>query len=211
MMLRQHLILAFGLCALAPMLGIRAEEKAPVLVASPSVLLSESHSGVVEFSPDGKYIAYSPSSERTVSHYLYILDAATKKVVHRLGRRPYSFTPDSSRLVFIYPVEKWEPLEARPPYKDDIYDRVKIPLHQLDVYDVKTGKRLHQIPLRRGQPFGTFPGGLATFSEEEKELFELRFVAEMPYKDISKMVEKPEGTLRVAALRLKERIQQEFI
>ena len=51
---------------------------------------------------------------------------------------------------------------------------------------------------------------VATFSEEEKELFELRFVAEMPYKDISKMMGKPEGTLRVAALRLKERIQQTF-
>jgi RNA polymerase sigma-70 factor (ECF subfamily) len=51
---------------------------------------------------------------------------------------------------------------------------------------------------------------MTTFTQEEKELFELRFVAEMPYKDISHMLAKPEGTLRVAALRLKERIQKEF-
>lgn len=51
---------------------------------------------------------------------------------------------------------------------------------------------------------------IATFSNEEKELFELRFVAEMPYKDISTVLEKPEGTLRVSVLRLKEKIQREF-
>ena len=49
-----------------------------------------------------------------------------------------------------------------------------------------------------------------TFSDEEKELFELRFVAEMAYKDIAKVLNKPEGTLRVSVLRLKEKIQKEF-
>lgn len=51
---------------------------------------------------------------------------------------------------------------------------------------------------------------IKTFNEEEQELFEMRFVAEMPYKDIAKIMEKPEGTLRVSALRLKEKIQKEF-
>jgi RNA polymerase sigma-70 factor (ECF subfamily) len=51
---------------------------------------------------------------------------------------------------------------------------------------------------------------IETFTPEEKDLFELRFVAEMPYKDIAKMLDKSEGTLRVSALRLKEKIQKEF-
>jgi RNA polymerase sigma-70 factor (ECF subfamily) len=49
-----------------------------------------------------------------------------------------------------------------------------------------------------------------TFSDDEKELFEMRFVAEMPYKDISVLLDRPEGTLRVAILRLKEKIGKEF-
>lgn len=51
---------------------------------------------------------------------------------------------------------------------------------------------------------------IATFSREDQELFELRFAAEMSYKDIAGILDKPEGTLRVAALRLKEKIHKEF-
>lgn len=51
---------------------------------------------------------------------------------------------------------------------------------------------------------------IGMFSEEEQELFELRFAAEMSYKDIARVLGKPEGTLRVAALRLREKIYKEF-
>ncbi len=51
---------------------------------------------------------------------------------------------------------------------------------------------------------------VGTFTPEEQELFELRFAAEMSYKDIAHILEKPEGTLRVAALRLREKIHKEF-
>ena len=51
---------------------------------------------------------------------------------------------------------------------------------------------------------------LVNFSADERELFELRFAAEMSYKDIANVLGKPEGTLRVAALRLKEKIHKEF-
>jgi RNA polymerase sigma-70 factor (ECF subfamily) len=51
---------------------------------------------------------------------------------------------------------------------------------------------------------------LASFSADEQELFELRFVAEMAYKDIAELLNRSEGTLRVAALRLKEKIRDEF-
>ena len=51
---------------------------------------------------------------------------------------------------------------------------------------------------------------VGTFTPDERELFELRFVAELSYKDIAEVMERPEGTLRVAALRLKEKIRKEF-
>lgn len=51
---------------------------------------------------------------------------------------------------------------------------------------------------------------LRTMSEEEKELFELRYIAEVPYKDIAEMTGRSEGSLRVAALRVKEKIKKEF-
>jgi RNA polymerase sigma-70 factor (ECF subfamily) len=51
---------------------------------------------------------------------------------------------------------------------------------------------------------------LGTLSGDERELFELRYVAELPYKEIAKLLNKSEGSLRVAALRVKEKIKNEF-
>jgi RNA polymerase sigma-70 factor, ECF subfamily len=51
---------------------------------------------------------------------------------------------------------------------------------------------------------------LKTLGDEERELFELRYVAETPYRDISKILGKSEGSLRVAALRVKEKIKREL-
>lgn len=51
---------------------------------------------------------------------------------------------------------------------------------------------------------------VATLSPEEQELFELRFAAEMSYRDIASILERPEGALRVAALRIKQRIRRSF-
>ncbi len=49
-----------------------------------------------------------------------------------------------------------------------------------------------------------------TLSEEEREMFELRFIAEMSYKDIAELTDRSEGSLRIAAMRLKEKIRNEF-
>jgi RNA polymerase sigma-70 factor (ECF subfamily) len=51
---------------------------------------------------------------------------------------------------------------------------------------------------------------LATLAHEERELFELRYVVEMPYKDIAVVLAKSEGSLRVAALRIKEKVRKEL-
>jgi RNA polymerase sigma factor (sigma-70 family) len=51
---------------------------------------------------------------------------------------------------------------------------------------------------------------LATLTDEERQLFELRYLAEMPYKEIAVMLERSEGSLRVAVLRVKEKIKKEL-
>ncbi|HUZ92893.1 MAG TPA: sigma-70 family RNA polymerase sigma factor [Candidatus Paceibacterota bacterium] len=47
-------------------------------------------------------------------------------------------------------------------------------------------------------------------SHEERELFELRYVAEMPYREIASLLGKSEASLRVKALRIKGKIKKEF-
>jgi len=51
---------------------------------------------------------------------------------------------------------------------------------------------------------------LSSISSEEKELFELHFVADLKYSDIAEVLGKPEGNLRVAVSRLKEKIRRNF-
>ncbi len=51
---------------------------------------------------------------------------------------------------------------------------------------------------------------LKTLSGDERELFELRYVAEVPYTEIAAMLGKSEGSLRVAVLRIKGKIRKEF-
>jgi len=58
--------------------------------------------------------------------------------------------------------------------------------------------------------YGKMRSFVATLAEEERELFELRYVAEMPYQEIAAVLERSEGSLRVAALRIKEKIKKEF-
>ena len=45
---------------------------------------------------------------------------------------------------------------------------------------------------------------------EERELFELRYIAELPYREIAELLGKTEGALRVATLRIKKKIKREF-
>lgn len=51
---------------------------------------------------------------------------------------------------------------------------------------------------------------LVTLSEEERELFELRYIADLSYREISALISKPEGTLRVSTLRIKAKIKDHF-
>ncbi len=51
---------------------------------------------------------------------------------------------------------------------------------------------------------------LETLGEDERELFEYRWVVEMSYGEIAKLTGKSEGALRIAALRIKEKIKKEL-
>lgn len=48
---------------------------------------------------------------------------------------------------------------------------------------------------------------MASTSDEERQLFELRFVADLPYRDIASLTGKSEGTLRVSTNRLKRKLK----
>lgn len=70
---------------------------------------------------------------------------------------------------------------------------------------------VHEMPdIDSRLRYGKVQHFLRNLSEDEQELFELRYVAEMPYREIAELLEKSEGALRVAALRIKEKIQQQF-
>jgi len=51
---------------------------------------------------------------------------------------------------------------------------------------------------------------IKTLTAEEQELFELKFIAGLPYAEISNMMGKSEGALRVAVNRLRSRIKNSF-
>lgn len=53
-------------------------------------------------------------------------------------------------------------------------------------------------------------GFMATLATHERDLFELRYVADMPFRDIAAVLSKSEGSLRIAALRVKKKIKKEF-
>jgi len=49
---------------------------------------------------------------------------------------------------------------------------------------------------------------LKTLSDDERELFELRYVADVSYKEIAAILDKSEGALRVASLRVREKVKK---
>lgn len=51
---------------------------------------------------------------------------------------------------------------------------------------------------------------ISSLGAEERDLFELRYAAELSYGEMSKILNKSEGALRVAAARLKQKIKNEL-
>jgi RNA polymerase sigma-70 factor (ECF subfamily) len=49
---------------------------------------------------------------------------------------------------------------------------------------------------------------LRELTADERELFEYRYIAELSYSEIAKLTNKSEGALRVASLRVKEKIKK---
>lgn len=53
-------------------------------------------------------------------------------------------------------------------------------------------------------------GFLKTLAEEEQQVFELRYVAELSYAEIAEISGKSEGALRVAMTRIKNKVKTSF-
>ena len=48
---------------------------------------------------------------------------------------------------------------------------------------------------------------LESLGEEEKQIFEMRYIAELSYREIADILGKSEGSLRVAVSRIKQKIK----
>ena len=147
---RSPFLLALGLACLS-VNGMAAESPFELITAIPSVFVLIKHNhDEVAISPDGKLITLLETESG--SHELLVLDAATKKILHRLPRAcgySVAFTPDGARLVTI----RLRDADWNPPRGAPI-------LHDVNVFDAKTGKLLHTIPLPKGQP-SLHSGGIA--------------------------------------------------
>ena len=51
---------------------------------------------------------------------------------------------------------------------------------------------------------------VGAFPKEEQELFRLKFILDLSYREMAALLEKSEGALRVAVSRLKRKIQSRF-
>lgn len=51
---------------------------------------------------------------------------------------------------------------------------------------------------------------LKLLDDGEREVFEMRFAAEMSYKEMASLLGRSEGSLRIAAMRVKEKIKKHF-
>lgn len=58
--------------------------------------------------------------------------------------------------------------------------------------------------------FDKIVGFVKSLPEEEKELFHLRYVADLSYKEIAEIADKSEGALRAQVSRLKKKIEDNF-
>lgn len=75
-----------------------------------------------------------------------------------------------------------------------------------EIYDVPDEKQNENLENRiKEEKIRTL---LKSFSKEEQELFEMRFMAELSYKEIAKILDRTEGALRVSVNRLKKKINE---
>jgi RNA polymerase sigma-70 factor (ECF subfamily) len=91
---------------------------------------------------------------------------------------------------------------------DHYRKKEEVPFSAFDEADVEALSVTHGPDFHARLLYRELRTFLGTLEAEERELFEMRFVAEIPYRDIAALTGKQESTLRVAALRVKEKIKR---
>ena len=121
------------------------EKKLTTITVKPTIFQREGYSQPIgAISPDGKYVARIPNPKGSAGTELRIQETVSKKVLHTFpvaGIHGTTFTPDSTRLVCLCT-------------QQNAKHRDGSPICQVEIYDVKSGKRLRTIPLKIGQPWG---------------------------------------------------------
>lgn len=139
----------------------------------------------------------------------------------RTGRKETA--EDLSQDIFVKLVEKIESFDerrggfvmwfwriARNTLVDHYREKKEKPFSMFEEGEVEAMSITEMPDIESRIRYRKLQGFLKTLSDEEKELFELRYVAEAPYKEIAELLGKSEGALRVAAMRLKEKLKKEL-
>ncbi len=133
-----------------------------------------------------------------------VAEDLSQDIFVRLVKRIESFDEEKGRfevwfwriarnmLVDHYRLKKATPFSAFP---DQTLEAISV-THEPDIDDRLQYQKVQEYVKKMG--------------EKEYKLFELRYVAQMAYRDMSKLLGRSEGSLRIALMRIREKIRDEL-
>lgn len=122
------------------------------------------------------------------------------KLVEKIG----AFDEKKGRFVVWF----WQ--MARNMLIDHYRAKKETPFSAFEVEEVETMAVAHMPDIDDRLRYRAIHVVLADLAPDERELFELRYVAGLPYKEIGELLDRSEGALRVAALRVKDKIKKKL-
>jgi RNA polymerase sigma factor (sigma-70 family) len=126
----------------------------------------------------------------------------TQQVFIKLLERIGSFSDEKGRFTVWF----WQ--IVRNTLIDHYRQRTETPFSAFGEDAVESFFTTKELNLDEGFQYYRLQDFLGTLAKHERDLFEMRYVADLPFKEISVLLEKPEGALRVAAFRVKEKIRK---
>ena len=91
---------------------------------------------------------------------------------------------------------------------DHYREKQETPFSSFEDVDLENLATMPDVDFHARFTYRALQDAVRTFDDDERELFELRFVAEIPYREIAELTGKHEGALRVAALRVKKKLRR---
>lgn len=133
-----------------------------------------------------------------------IAEDLSQDVFLKLVEKVESYDPEKGTFVVWF----WQ--MVRHMLIDYYREKKAIPFSAFDDTTIETMESEEMPDVDDHLQYGKVKAFLKTLPEEERELFEMRYVADMSYKEIAKVVGKSEGSLRVTSVRIKAKIKSHF-